>query len=359
MNYKCIASEKNWIEQEAIDQLKRTASMDDVVYAVGMPDLHPGKGIPVGSAVLTKNKIYPHMIGNDIGCGMGLFQTTLKSKRFKADRIGKKLERIKDISVYATIEGYSEVLFQEILGTLGRGNHFIEFQKIEEVHNRAEFERLDLEQGAVFVLVHSGSRGYGDAILHRYIETYSAQKGLLLDSRPGQEYMEDQENALKWAAANREILAQAVLSAGGYTGALKKVTDLPHNMIEKVGDHIIHRKGAVPSDRGVVVIPGSRGTFSYLVAPVGGGVESGFSLAHGAGRKWKRSSCKGRLDGKYTKESIRRTALGSRVVCDDVRLLFEEAAEAYKDINRVIADLSDAGLIDVIATLRPLVTYKN
>nr|WP_268248134.1 RtcB family protein [Paludibacterium paludis] len=106
-----------------------------------------------------------------------------------------------------------------------------------------------------------------------------------------------------------------------------------------------------------VVIPGSRGDYSYLVEPVADEI-SLFSLAHGAGRKWMRSECKDRLSSRYSPQQLKRTAPGSHVVCDDRQLLFEEAPEAYKSIGTVIESLREAGLIHVIARLKPVPTYK-
>jgi release factor H-coupled RctB family protein len=86
---------------------------------------------------------------------------------------------------------------------------------------------------------------------------------------------------------------------------------------------------------------------------------SGYSLAHGAGRKWERSMCRARLESKYTKETIKSTKLKGRIICSDTNLLFEEAPEAYKSIDTVIQSLLDFGLIKVIATFKPILTYKN
>ena len=121
----------------------------------------------------------------------------------------------------------------------------------------------------------------------------------------------------------------------------------------------IHRKGASPSDQGAVIIPGSRGSLTYLVMPTDNTEVSGYSLAHGAGRKWERSICRSRLENKYTKESIKSTKLNGRVVCNDTNLLFEEATEAYKNIDTVIQSLMDFELINVIATFKPILAYKN
>jgi release factor H-coupled RctB family protein len=84
-----------------------------------------------------------------------------------------------------------------------------------------------------------------------------------------------------------------------------------------------------------------------------------FSLAHGAGRKWKRGECKGRLSHKYKKEDLYRTGLGSRVICGDKELLYDEAPEAYKDCSSIIDDLVNAGLVEVIAKLKPVLTFKT
>jgi release factor H-coupled RctB family protein len=79
---------------------------------------------------------------------------------------------------------------------------------------------------------------------------------------------------------------------------------------------------------------------------------------HGAGRKWNRSSCKGKLKRKYTAESLTHTSLGSAVICDDKELLYEEAPQAYKNIEAIIGYLQSEDLIKVIATCRPVITYK-
>ncbi|HEC2117512.1 TPA: RtcB family protein, partial [Klebsiella oxytoca] len=83
------------------------------------------------------------------------------------------------------------------------------------------------------------------------------------------------------------------------------------------------------------------------------------SLAHGAGRKWMRTECKGRLSGKYTPAQLARTELGSRVICRDRQLIYEEAPQAYKSVESVLNCLVQAGLVEPIARLRPLLTLKT
>lgn len=107
-----------------------------------------------------------------------------------------------------------------------------------------------------------------------------------------------------------------------------------------------------------MIIPGSRGDYSWLVKPVAN-EKTLHSLAHGAGRKWGRTECKGRLAAKYTATQLSRTELGSRVICRDKQLIFEEAPQAYKSAESVVQCLVLAGLIIPVARLRPVLTLKN
>ena len=123
----------------------------------------------------------------------------------------------------------------------------------------------------------------------------------------------------------------------------------------------LHRKGAAPTDRGPVLIPGSRGAFSYLVLPnpPSSTYKSGWSLAHGAGRRLARNAA--RVGGKAKHPNAKElliTDLQSRVVCDDNGMLYEERPEAYKDAASVISDLVQNGLCRVIAVMKPVLTYK-
>ena len=107
------------------------------------------------------------------------------------------------------------------------------------------------------------------------------------------------------------------------------------------------------------MIPGSRGDYSYLVLPTQDCQISLNTLAHGAGRKWQRGECKGRLSHKYSADSLRQTAFGSVVVCQDKALIFEEAPQAYKNIDSVISAMKNAGLIELVARFKPVLTYKT
>jgi release factor H-coupled RctB family protein len=364
-NITIISSEKNWIEQTALNQLRQAASLPGVKRAVGLPDLHPGR-TPVGTVFITEGIIYPHIIGNDIGCGMSLFMTGIKRRRVKVERMVKRLEGIGSLSEIE-IPGLENKRLNSLpansgLGTIGGGNHFAELQETETVFDEKHYAHLGLDKNQMLLLIHSGSRGNGQSILDRFIKNHQAQKGLTEGSEAAKEYLSEHDHAVKWAALNRESISYRLLRALGVNTATTRIIDSTHNSLtlKTVNNSIqyIHRKGAAPADTGAVIIPGSRGALTYLVMPVGDTAFSGYSLAHGAGRKWERRFCKARLGNKYSRESIKLTGLKGRVVYDDINLLYEEAPEAYKNIDIIIQSLADHGLIRVIATLKPVLTYK-
>ena len=360
---RVIASQKNWIESDAIKQLEHQAKLPGMQLVVGLPDLHPGKSYPIGAAFLSEGWIYPHLVGNDIGCGMGFWKTNLDVKKLKLDKWEKDLEGLEmpwegDVASWLDDEGVSPTLFDYSLGTIGGGNHFAELQKVESIQNDEKFEDLHLNKKEVYLLVHSGSRGLGESILRSHIESHGDQ-GVYEGTEDADHYLHRHDHAVRWAKVNRKLIAHRFLSCLHTQATM--ILDVSHNTVTKhsVGDahSWIHRKGAAPSTEGPIVIPGSRGHLSYLVQPIPQ-EQSAYSLAHGAGRKWKRTDAKGRL-AKYRMEDFVRTSLGSRVICEDKNLIFEEAPQAYKCIDTVVSDLVDAGLVDVIATFRPLITYKT
>ncbi|MEO1027976.1 MAG: RNA ligase RtcB family protein [Pseudomonadota bacterium] len=360
--FSVIASDKSWIEGAALQQLEAASRLPGMVRAVGLPDLHPGKGIPVGAAFLSEGMIYPHLVGNDIGCGMGLWQTDIKAAKFKLDKAVRKLDGFEepwdgDAAGMLEAAGLPGDLWHLALGTIGSGNHFAEFQKVDAIEDAQRFDALGLDTAKLCLLVHSGSRGLGESILRAHVDRHGG-KGLDVESEDGTAYLARHDEAVRWGVVNREVIAKRFLSALGAGG--ERRLDVCHNMVRPAGEHWLHRKGAAPSDEGPVVIPGSRGTLSYLVEPITEAMDLSLaSLAHGAGRKWKRSDVKGRLSHRFSVSDLTRTELGGRVICEDKALIYEEAPEAYKDIGEVIADLLAAGLIRVIASFRPVITYKT
>lgn len=363
-NVRLIASDKTWIEGTALDQLNHLASLPGVAHVVGFPDLHPGKGTPVGAAVVSRDVLHPRLPGNDIGCAMSFWATDLAARKLKLDRWADKLDGLDrpfagDRAPWLDAQQLDAGPHDAGLGTIGGGNHFAELQVVHEVEDARRFAALGLDRKQAFLLIHSGSRGLGQAIFNEQM----AQNGLgplAAGSEAADRYLACHDEALRWSTANRALIAHRFASQIGAQARL--VSDVPHNVIaaEPWGGApaFIHRKGAAVAIGDAVVIPGSRGTLSYLVAPTGDGEQAAFSLAHGAGRRWQRGYAKPRLSHKYRVEDLARTELGGRVICEDRELLYEEAPQAYKDIGRVIDDLVAAGLVAVIAVLKPVLTYK-
>jgi release factor H-coupled RctB family protein len=363
-NVRLFASAGGWIESAAMDQLCTLARMDDVRSVVGFPDLHPGKGSPVGTAFVTEDLIYPHLIGSDIGCGMALFNTDLPRRKVKLDRWAElpfDLEQPWDGDVrdYLPEHEAHGTAFNDALGTIGGGNHFAELQAVEKIHDTTAFGRTGLQRDALAVLVHSGSRGLGERLFRTHVARHQG-KGVPADSDAGAEYLCGHDFAVRWARANRALIAERFVRTLGAN--CERIWDGSHNSITRSIESEglwLHRKGAAPADGNFAVIPGSRGTLTYLVKPLASSESHAWSLAHGAGRKWSRSETRQRMRERFGISELVQTPLGGRVICEERDLLYEEAPAAYKDIETVVQDLVDAGLVRVMATMRPLLTYKT
>jgi len=361
---RVIASSQSWVEGEAVRQLEAMARLPGMTLAVGLPDLHPGKGAPVGAAFLSEGFLYPYLVGSDIGCGMGLWDVDLLARKAKPERWAGKLDLEGpwpgDTEGFLQEHGVKASGFEAALGTVGGGNHFAELQRVDAVHDAKVFHALGLSAERLLLLVHSGSRGLGEAILRAHVDRHAAG-GLAADSEEARAYLARHDHAVAWGRANRALVARRMLDGIGALG--QRVLDVCHNSVTPQRDATrtqwLHRKGAAPADEGPVVIPGSRGALSYLVIPTGDGFASARSLAHGAGRKWTRTAARERMRERFTAESLTRTSFKSHVVCEDRDLLFEEAPPAYKPIDRVVTDLVEAGLVRVVATLAPVLTYKT
>ncbi|MDG6101740.1 RNA ligase RtcB family protein [Dactylosporangium aurantiacum] len=359
-----FAGPTSWIESDAVAQCHQVAALDGMRHVAGMPDLHPGKGAPIGAAMLS-TVLYPLLVGSDIGCGIAVFPISLK--RPVPERLAA---RFPDLDVplvpgdgdpaWAALsgdgpdDGNSDVPggHTEGLGTVGRGNHFVELARVGTVLDAAHAARIGLAAGDLVLVVHSGSRGFGERILRAHTELHGA--GPAPDPAA---YLAAHDDAVRWGSLNRRLLAARVAHALG-AQPTEPVVDQCHNLVEVRDGGYLHRKGAAPGDGRDVLVAGTRGTPSYLVA-AHAGAEANHSVAHGAGRKMSRADALRRGKAKHTVEELRRTPVGSLVVCGDRQLLFEEAPTAYKRIEQVIGDLVEHRLATPVATTVPLVTYKT
>ncbi len=372
-----IIAKDSYIPSEAIKQLENLKTQfNDLTHLIGMPDLHQGR-YPIGSVCISKNTIYPELVGTDIGCGMSLFLLDLDISKYSSNKIQKMSDRL---YLESDDPSYTDVIKQEYcmkhnlepthfatLGTIGGGNHFCELQEIHEIHDMNLFSQYKMDQNKYYLTVHSGSRDLGTEILDKYVKNE-----INID-----QYETEHNYAIEWARINRKIIADRfvkqltntntnIVSANSnQTNLYKCLFDLFHNYAEKTEYGYIHRKGAAPAYDKPIIIPGSRGALTYIVQPTNSGETNGWSVAHGAGRKIARGKLAEGMKNKTQSDrehcllpSKTEYDISNTVICEKQDLLYEEAPIAYKDIDVVIADLVHFGLVKVIMTLKPVITYK-
>jgi tRNA-splicing ligase RtcB (3'-phosphate/5'-hydroxy nucleic acid ligase) len=280
------------------------------------------------------------------------------------------------------------------LGSLGSGNHFVEVQKVDRIFDEAAAEALGLFKGQITVLIHTGSRGLGHQVCTDYVramDAVMAREGIQLPDRElacapfgsveGQRYFGAMCAAANFAFSNRQAITYAAREVfrralGEEGGRLRLIYDVAHNMakLERHGeeDLVIHRKGATrafgPSHpetpaayRAIgqpVLIPGSMGTASYVLV----GTDAGFNLSfgstcHGAGRAMSRTAAKKVQKGDEVRKALEDQ--GIIVRCASAGELAEEAPHAYKDVDRVVEVVHQAGLARKVARLVPLGVVKG
>ncbi len=279
------------------------------------------------------------------------------------------------------------------LSTIGGGNHFIELGRVDQVFEPAAEEYLGLAEGQLTVMIHTGSRGFGHQICNDYTELMLQagarmklelpSKGLAavpIKSSEGRRYLAAMACAVNFAFCNRQWITHDVRQAfagvlGGADGDydLGLVYDVAHNIakFERVGgkELLIHRKGATralpaghpknpPRYRDLghpVIIPGSMGTASYVIAAQPPVEETYYSVNHGAGRVLSRRAARKEI----AVEELRR-ALGEVLVADrDYRAYLDEAPQAYKDIEAVIDTFTQIGFTRRLARLLPVASIKG
>ncbi|WP_018631361.1 RtcB family protein [Neomegalonema perideroedes] len=351
-----------WIEGDAERQLTQTLARPGVQAVAAFPDLHPGIHGPVGAAILS-DRAHPALIGGDVGCGMAMFRLDLPARRLKLDKAAAALRGLSESWrgnpwELLEAEGLHPETFPAALGTLGGGNHFCELQAVAALDDPEEAARAGVESGSLLLLVHTGSRAFGPMLLGAL--TPAEQEALDLATEAGADYLRQQEMAVRWAALNRRAIAGR--AAELLRAEAELIADSPHNLLEPHAGGWLHRKGAAKTSPGALVpLAGSREAPSWLLKAATTQPEGALdSLAHGAGRRYRRSAMHGRV-GRSKSELLRleRPAGGSRVICEDRGLLIEEAGAAYKDARKVLADLVAFGLAAPVVETRPLLTFKT
>lgn len=382
------------VEDDARAQLANTARMPFIFkHLAVMPDVHVGKGSTIGSVIPTIKAIIPAAVGVDIGCGMMAAKTTLRATdlpdnlaamRSAIERavphgrtVGKRDKgswgpeppSSVDAAWSDLVEGFGRISAKHgrlkntnnrvHLGTLGTGNHFIEVC-------------LD-EHDAVWFMLHSGSRGVGNAIGSYFIELAREDMRKWMINLPdrdlayfpeGTDHFDDYVEAVEWAQAfaqrNREVMMTNVVRAVRGVMPMSfeshvEAVNCHHNYVSRehhFGENVlVTRKGAVRARRGELgIIPGSMGARSYIVRGLGN-EESFHSCSHGAGRKMSRTEARKR----FTVEDHEAATAG--VECRKDEAVIDETPAAYKDIDAVMAAQKD--LVEVVYTLKQIVCVKG
>ncbi len=378
------------VEASARQQLVNISRLPIIHHHVAaMPDVHFGIGASVGAVIPTLRAIIPAAVGVDIGCGMMAARLSLSENSLDEKILRKIFDRIsRDVPVgfkqhdEADATGFAFAPFEKKLkkimqrhpgvakrvgknsswvrqmGTLGGGNHFIEVC-------------VD-EAGRVWVMLHSGSRGIGNAIGTYFIELAKRdleRNQLQVPDRnlayfpEGARHFDDYVEAVTWAqnyaCANRVQMMELVLAAlrrhlpaFGVTG---EAVNCHHNYVERemhYGERVwLTRKGAIRARKGDLgIIPGSMGARSYIVRGKGS-AESFHSCAHGAGRRMSRTQA----EKQFSVRDLESQTEG--VICRKDKGVLDEIPGAYKDIDEVMANQSD--LVEVVHTLKQVLCVKG
>ncbi len=439
-----------------LQQVVNVAHLQGIVrYSMAMPDAHWGYGFPIGGVAGTDvaegGVVSPGGVGYDINCGCRLLATTISYEEVK-DKIGKIVNAlysevpcgvgsagaISKLSVgelkkvlregarWAVKKGYGnesdlerteergtmeaadpDALSDRALergrdqvGTLGSGNHFLEIGVVEQVFDGEVAGVFGLEQGAITVMIHSGSRGLGYQVcddslkvMQRAVEKYHLRipdRQLAcapVESPEGQQYLAGMSAAANYAWANRHVMMalaeralERALGASSKDLGVRLVYDVCHN-IAKIEQHdvesrmktlCVHRKGATrsfpPGHPDVpapykhvgqpVLVPGDMGTGSYVAVGTHEAMEKTFgSACHGAGRLMSRSKAIKRGKGRSIERELEQQ--GIIIKARQRKTLAEEMPEAYKDVDAVVDVMHAANICRKVVRIRPVGVVKG
>jgi tRNA-splicing ligase RtcB len=438
-------------KDQSLAQAMNVATLPGIVgSSLAMPDIHQGYGFPIGGVAamdVNYGVVSPGGVGFDINCGVRLVRSTLAETdvrpRLKQliDQIFRdvpcgtgtqgrvKLKQgdmddvLRDGAGWMITNGYGEDRDAEFaeaggalksalpnkvsarakergapqLATLGSGNHFLEVQYVEALHDAAAAQAMHLEKGQVVVLIHSGSRGLGHQVCTDFValmnQVMPKYKIVLPDRQlacapihcdEGQSYLGAMAAAANFAWANRQgilhFLREAFRRVFSRDVRLDLIYDVCHNIAKhetyEIEGHprevLVHRKGAtrafpaghreIPSDyRAIgqpVFVPGSMGTASWVLVGQPGAIEHTFgSVCHGAGRLLSRTAVRKGKDARQEQRKLEEQGILVRSESRDG--ILEELPEAYKDVDEVIEVVHNAGLARKVARLRPMGVVKG
>ena len=442
------------LSDRTIMQARNVASIPGIVsHSVVLPDGHEGYGFPVGGVAAMdaeEGMISPGGVGYDINCGVRLLRSNLTEQTVRSklkdlvndlfssipSGVGSKgavrltnseLDEVLVNGVnWAIDHGYGSPNDSDVceengkipgadpnkvsdkarkrgapqLGSLGSGNHFLEIQKVAEIHDEEAANRMGIKEGTITVLIHCGSRGFGHQVCSDYLrvaEQAMKKYDISLpdrelacvpnNSEEGESYRKAMFAALNFAWSNRQMIThwtrksfERVFDQTESDLDMKLVYDVAHN-IAKVEKHkvdgqerklVVHRKGATrafPSHRDEipskyrdlgqpVLVPGSMGTSSWILLGKSNSMNLSFgSTAHGAGRTMSRSKARRNFTEDYVKKSLNDKGIFIKALTRDG--VVEETPEAYKDVDSVVNVSHNLGIATKVAKLVPIGVIKG
>ena len=442
------------LSDRTIMQARNVASIPGIVsHSVVLPDGHEGYGFPVGGVAAMdaeEGMISPGGVGYDINCGVRLLRSNLTEQTVRSklkdlvndlfssipSGVGSKgavrltnseLDEVLVNGVnWAIDHGYGSSNDSDVceengkipgadpnkvsdkarkrgapqLGSLGSGNHFLEIQKVAEIHDEEAANRMGIKEGTITVLIHCGSRGFGHQVCSDYLrvaeqamEKYNINlpdRELACvpnNSEEGESYRKAMFAALNFAWSNRQMIThwtrksfERVFNQTESDLDMKLVYDVAHNIAKvekhKVGGEerklVVHRKGATrafPSNRDEipskyrdlgqpVLVPGSMGTSSWILLGKPNSMDLSFgSTAHGAGRTMSRSKARRNFTEDYVKKSLNDKGIFIKALTRDG--VVEETPEAYKDVDAVVNVSHNLGIASKVAKLVPIGVIKG
>jgi len=407
--------EQPGLEDSVFDQVVNAASFPGVTRVAVTPDCHLGYGVPIGTVVETDGILLPTAAGYDIGCGMVQLQTTLMAediaepakRRRWIDEVTKRIavgvgasrvqkqRRVTDRTFGDVVRHGAKALGRgssvterdyipveddrvdiperafdkrQQLGSLGGGNHFTEMQVDQD--------------GRVWVMLHTGSRGFGWNIAKHFFVEGAALRGLKrhsedhvwldADSPLGRDYWNLHNMAANFAVANRLIIGEAVCAAleDVFGGTASVYYEISHNLIQKEAGKFVARKGATrafpgghPALKGTpwektghpILIPGSMETGSAILFAEPGAEKSIYSVNHGSGRRMSRGEARRVLEQDATDK--RMAAAG--ILLNTRQTPLDESGPCYKNLDDVLETVEMAGLARVAHRLKPVACIKG
>lgn len=444
------------LADKAPQQAVNVAHMPGIVEAsMAMPDIHWGYGFPIGGVAafnMEDGVISPGGVGYDINCGVRLMASRLSRDDFGSmgqirsvvDELFRRVPTgvgsagavtvteqeqrkvLDEGAQWAVSNGFRDEADLEFieengridgavpaavsdralergttqLGTLGSGNHFLEFGYVGEIYDSNVAQTMGLYEDQVIVIIHSGSRGFGYQVCDDFLKVMDKAMNnhqinlpdrqlacAPIRSKEGKDYNRAMRCAINYAFANRQVMAsntreafQHALNLSPNDVGLRTVYEVAHN-IAKFETHrvngneqklCVHRKGAtraLPAGHPLVpepyesvgqpvMIPGDMGRYSYVLVGTDQAMEQTFgSTCHGAGRQMSRTEAKKKAKGRHIGEEL--ADRGIVVRGQSSRTIREEIPEAYKDVTDVVEACEGAGISRRVAQLRPLGCIKG